>query len=379
MRTLPIIIAAAVSLALAACSGAGTQNTATSGSISGVITIGGPFNGALELHVGLVDNATGIVAQEQTVGRVAAAATGTLNGRDITFSFGAIPFGTYKIGVYYMPAATPVYIYQSAPVTFNATNALVSNFTAHGSFTGAEPWGTISGRINLTGAWPADRIVFVGFTPTGTQNTFQYIVHELATVGSTMEYTTHQADGTVVFNIAHIAYGTYDVAFFSYDPVSHIPTVCGARDVPVVVNAADANVTHVNFPADFGGDPGVDPALGSISGTLTFDGPLPAYLETSQDFVSVAANTFPPQQGAPPSDMKIKPSLLSPTYTIEYELPDLPYGEYNVSAFVYNFATHTPVYLGWYGTEANPGHVVLDAGTPHVANLDFNASVAPLQ
>lgn len=378
MRIFPVIVAAVTALVLAACSGSGTQN-ATSGSVSGVITIGGPFNGALELHVGLINNASGEVVQHQNVGRVTSAATGTLTGREIAFGFSEIPFGAYRIGVYYQPADTPVYIYQSTPLTLNDTNALITNFTGRGSFTGPEPWGTISGRISLTGTWPADKIVFVGFTPAGTQNTFQFLVAQNGTVGNTTEYTTHQPDGIVVFNIAHIAYGTYDVALFSYDPVSHIPTICGMRDVPVVVSAADANITHVNFPADFAGDPGVDPELGSISGTLTFDGPLPAYLETSQDFVSIAANTFPPQQGAPPSDMKIKPSMLGPGYTVEYELPDLPYGEYNVSVFVYNFATHTPVYLGWYGSEANPGHVVVDAGTPHIANIDFMASVAPLE
>jgi hypothetical protein len=379
MRTLLVLITVTAGLMLAACNGAGPQDAPTTGSISGVITIGGPFNGSLELHAGLVNNATGVVAQEHNVGRIASAATGTLTGRNIAFSFDAIPFGTYKVAVYYQPAATPLFIYQSAPVTLNETNAMVANFTGQGSFTGSEPWGTISGRIALTGTWPTDKIVFVGFAPEGTQNIYQFIVQEHATVGGTGEYTTHQEDGTVVFNIAHITYGSYTVSLYSYDSVTHIPTLCGQRDVPVVVSAADANITHVNFPADFGGDPGVDPVLGSISGTVTFDGALPAYLETSQNFVSVAANTFPPQQGAPPSDMKLKPSMLSTTHTVQYELPDLPYGEYNVSVFVYNFDTHTPVYLGWYGTEANPGHVVLDATTPHVSNLDFNASVTPLQ
>lgn len=373
------ILALVASLALAACSGGGTNNVATTGSVAGKVTVGGPFAGALELHIGLVDNATGAITQHQVAGRIAAATTATLTGRDINFSFDAIPFGTYKVSVYYQPGADPVYIYQSDPIAFNAQNAEISNFNDDCSFTGPGPWGTVSGRVALSGAWPANQIVFVGFTPTGTMNTLQFLVEEDATVGDTSEYTTHQADGTVVFNVAHIAYGTYDVALFSYDPVTHIPTLCGAFDDPVTVNATDANVTHVNFPADFAGDPGPDPDLGSISGTLTFLGALPPYLETSSNFVSVAANTFPPQQGAPPSDMKIKPSMLGAGFTLDYELPNLPYGEYNVSVFLYDLATHIPVYLGWYGSEANPGHVVVDGATPHVTGIDFDVAVEPLQ
>lgn len=379
MRNIVLCFAVAGCIMLAACGGSGSGNVFTSGSISGVITVGGPFNGALELHAGLADAVTGTIVQHVSAGHVTAAATGTLNGREVSFSFDEIPFGSYKVVLYYQPGSDPVFLFQSAAMTFDASHASITGFTDSCSFTGAKPWGTISGRIALSGAWPADQLVFVGFTPQGTTNTYQFLVNETGTVGDTTEYTTHQDDGVVVFNVAYLAYGMYDVGLFTYDPVSHAVGVCGMRDVPITLNGQDANATHVNFPADFAGDPGVDPALGSISGTITFDGVLPAYLETSQNFISVAANTFPPQQGAPPSDMKIKPSMLSATYTVSYELPDLPYGDYNVSVFLYDLATHMPVYLGWLGSQAVPGHVVLDAATPNVSSVDFNATVAPLQ
>lgn len=379
MRIIILGLSLAACIMLGACSGSGSNNVFTGGRISGSITVGGPFNGALELLVGLVDTATGTVVQHASAGHVTSAATGGLSGREVSFSFDQIPLGSYKIAVYYQPGADPVFLYQSAAMTVDADHANVTGFTDSCSFTGAKPWGTISGRIALSGTWPADQLVFVGFTPHGTSNTYQFIVNETGTVGDTTEYTTHQTDGVVVFNVAYLAYGSYDVGLFTYNPVSHAVGVCGLRDVPITLTEQDANATHVNFPADFAGDPGVDPALGSISGTITFDGVLPAYLETSQNFISVAANTFPPQQGAPPSDMKIKPSMLSPTYTVSYELPDLPYGDYNVSVFLYDLGTHTPVYLGWLGSQAVPGHVLLSAATPNVSGIDFNATVAPLQ
>src|SRR5690606_3052978 len=93
------------------------------------------------------------------------------------------------------------------------------------SFSGEGPWGTVSGSTSIAGDWPAANLLtFVGISPVSSpQSVLQYSV----TVSDVI-------DGRINYNMEGIAYGSYIVGFYGYDPVSRAITTYGAFDDPVV-------------------------------------------------------------------------------------------------------------------------------------------------
>src|SRR3954467_7654145 len=90
----------ALALSIAAC-GSHNVGGATTGDISGSITLDGPINGAVDLQIGLFTSDLSVPPVETTdVGHVRSAVTATLSGRAIAFSFTDVAFGTYTVRLY---------------------------------------------------------------------------------------------------------------------------------------------------------------------------------------------------------------------------------------------------------------------------------------
>ncbi|MDQ3023812.1 MAG: hypothetical protein M3R04_05425 [bacterium] len=355
MKTLSIAIAAALAaLLLGSC---GSSNVGpTTGSVSGSLEVAGPFNGAAELNVGLFPDGSDVPVQTAVAGRVTSVASATLSGRAIAFSFTDVTFGIYSVRLYSSGPGGNTFHFRSADITLSELNPTVSNFDEQASFTGEGPFGSVSGIALLSDDFEfpaAGELAFIGISPVSDpQNALQWIVD-----------SADASSGQLAFNIDGIAYGTWLVGLYGYNPGTHAVTVFGLLDAPLTVSAATPNITGAVFGADSGGDPGVDPALASISGTVTFNGGLPA-----GQYIAVAANTIPPQQGAPPSTFDVLASAVDGN-TVAFTLPLLPDGTYSVSIFSYDFATHTATYFGEYD-----GTVVI-AAAASVADIDFNADV----
>ncbi len=361
-RYLYLIVLGLLALALASCGGGGDPAPAT-GTVSGDIDVVGPFNGAVELNVGLFASGSDVPAQTTVAGRVGSAASANINGFQIDFSFTEVALGTYTVRVF-SPAVGGVnnYYYTSDEFTTSSANPSKSFTDEQCSFAGEGPWGTISGVVQLQGntTFPSSPTIltFIGFAPAATpQAALQWLV-------SPDEVKTGQQ---LFFNVDGLTYGTWVVGLFTYD-VAHPgnPNMIGLFDDPVTISASDPNATGVVFPADFDGDPGIDPDLGVISGTITFNADLPA-----GQFISVGANTIPPQQGAPISSFDVAPGDLDENRQVSFTLPELPDGDYSVAIFVYDFATHTAVYFGEY-----PTAVTIADGSRNIGDIDFDADVS---
>jgi len=347
------LLAALIALLAGACSSHNVGNS--TGTIAGSITVGGPFNGAADLQVGLFDVGGNSPLQSADAGHITSAATAQLSGRAIAFSFTDVALGAYEVGLYTSGPSGNTFYYRSAPVTLDAQHTSVTNLTADASFTGNGPFGTISGVAVLSDpfTWPSGgQLAFIGINPVDQpQNVLQTIVT-----------SADASNGLLYFNLDHVAYGQWNVGLYGYDPATHNVTVFGLLDNPITVSASSPNVTGAVFGADSAGDPGTDPTLGTIGGTITFNGALP----TGQQ-IFVAANTIPPQQGAPPSSQQVT-ALDGRTFS--YTLPLLPNGDYSVAIFSYDINTHQAVYFGQVS-----GTVTVDASHQNVTGQDFNADV----
>jgi hypothetical protein len=357
MRILLAIFAIVTAILAASCGSDNAGPVATTGNIGGDIEMVGPFNGAAELNVGLFAPGGDTAVQSAVAGRLTSAATATLTGRTISFNFTEVPFGTYEVGVYSDGAAKTFY-YRSTGITLSESNHSVDDFSADASFTGPGPFGTISGSAQLSDAtaFPGDRVVFIGFSPASApQNALQTLVA-----------ATDVNDGQIIYNGEGIAYGTWIVGLYGYNPATHEVTVYGMKDEPVVVSAASPNLAGVTFGASFAGDPGTDPELGSISGTVTFSAALPA-----GGSYFIAANTVPPQQGAPPAIVELNAAAVGGDNAFDYTLTPLANGEYSVSIFSYDLATHQATYFGEYD-----GTVTLSDVSSNPSGVDFSADVS---
>ena len=358
MRTLLFAIAvAAAVLCIASCS---SKNpiSAEDGTIAGSLTLDGPINGAAELLVGLFQGASDTLVDSATAGHVTSTATATLSGRAIAFSFSDIDFGTYNVRLYSTSAGNDTFYFISDPITISASAPNVTNFAEHASFTGEGPFGSISGVALLSDDFEfpgAGELAFIGFSPVSDpQNAYQWIVDSGDATGNQL-----------VFNVDGLAYGTWIVGLYGYNPQTHAVSVFGLLDDPITINAGNPNATGAVFGADSDGDPGDDPTLGTINGTVTFNGALP-----EGQSIFVAANTVPPQQGAPIASQEVT-SLDGRTF--DFSLPLLPNGDYSVSIFSYDFANHQAVYFGDYS-----GTVTVDDAHLTVNDIDFDADVTTI-
>ncbi len=342
-----------VGLLLASCGGGGVEQL-TTGQVSGSVKVLGPSNGAVELMVGVFPSGSDTPVQSSSAGRVTS--TASLADRTISYSFSDIQFGNYYIGVF-ADGASPTFYYQSGDFSFNTENQIVSGLAGQCSFSGAAPWGTVSGSTSIAGDWPTGGLLtFIGISPMSSpQSVLQYLVSE-----------SDVNDGRINYNMEGIAYGTYLVGFYGYDPVSREITTYGAFDNPVVVSANSPNIATINFPSDFAGDPGEDPQLGTITGTVSLSAALPSGL-----FYYVAANTIPPAQGAPPAVYEVFEGQLNGT-TIDYTLSFLDDDTYSVSIFAYDVVSHQATYFGEY-----EGTVDISGGDSH-SGIDFTADVSQL-
>lgn len=343
-----------LSLMLASCGGGGVEQLET-GQVSGSVNVVGPSNGAVELLVGVFPNGSTTPVQSSVAGRVTS--TASLTGRTISYSFTDLEFGTYYIGVFAMNGPNPTFYYQSGTFTCSAQAQIVEGLAGQCSFSGQAPWGTVSGVTSVEGTWPDPSLVtYIGISPIDNPMAqLQHLVSE-----------SELNDGKLFYNLEGISYGTYLVGLFGYNPVTHEVTTFGAFDDPVVVNSASPNVATINFPSDFAGDPGEDPVLGQISGTVTLSGTLPAGL-----FYYIAANTIPPQAGSPPATYEVFEGQVNGN-TIDYTLSFLSDDTYSVSIFAYDIITHQATYFGEYD-----GTVTISGGDSH-EGIDFNADVSQL-
>jgi hypothetical protein len=362
MRQILIGIVLLAGLLSASCSGGSGTPDATFGTISGSVTVAGPINGAANLQVGLFPSGSDDPALTAEAGHITSAAAGTaaLSGRAITYSFTEVPFGTYNVGLFYAAGGSNVFLYRGSDIALNAQHASVTGQTATASFTGSGPFGSVSGATLIGGDWPTDgQLVFVGLAPQSNPSAaLQLIVSE-----------DELNEGVLHYGLESIAYGTYFVGLFGYNPVTHAVTTFGQFDAPVVVSAAQPNAANVNFGSDFAGDPGVDPELGSIAGTITFSGTLSDSL-----YVYVAANTIPPQQGPPPAVFDVIPAAIV-NNQLQYHLGFLTPGDYSVSIFSYDIATHQAVYFGEYDGTVT---VTASGSGQHTTGIDFNADTSLL-
>jgi hypothetical protein len=356
MKTLIIALAAVLTaLLLGACNSSNVGPE--TGSIAGSIEVAGPFNGAAELNVGLFPDGSDTAVETAVAGRITSVATATLAGRAIAFSFTDVEFGTYNVGLYSTGPGGNTFYFRSGDIVLSELNHTITNFDEQASFTGEGPFGSVSGVALLSDDFTfptGGELALLGFSPIDApQNLLQWIVTDADASGDQL-----------VFNIDGIAYGTWTVGLYGYNPQTHAVEVFGLLDEPVTISAANPNLTNAIFGADSDGDPGADPQLGSISGTVSFNGALPA-----GQFISIAANTIPPQQGAPISTIEVDADDIV-NGELQYTLPLLPNGEYSVSIFSYDFANHQATYFGEYD-----GSVVIDGANQNVANIDFNADV----
>jgi hypothetical protein len=289
---------------------------------------------------------------------VTSAATATLSGRAIAFSFTDVEFGTYTVRLYSTSAGNPTFYFTSDPITLNASTPNVTGFSETASFTGEGPFGSVSGVALLSDDFEfpsGGELAFIGFSPVSDpQNALQWIVDSADASGNQL-----------VFNVDGLAYGTWLVGLYGYNPQTHAVTVFGLLDDPITVNAGSPNATGAVFGADSDGDPGDDPTLGVINGTITFNGALP-----QGQGIFVAANTIPPQQGAPISTQEVT-ALDGRSFS--FSLPLLPNDDYSVSIFSYDFATHQATYFGEYD-----GAVTIDDAHLTVDGIDFNADVTTI-
>ena len=354
MRQIMIIAGMLGILLLSSCGGGGTQQL-TTGQVSGTVTVTGPINGAVELLVGIFPSGSNSPVQSSSAGHVTS--TASLNGREISYNFSEIEFGNYYIGVFADAGGSPNFFYMSGDFNLHIDNSIVNDLAGQFSFSGAVPWGTVSGVTSVNGDWPgAELITYIGISPASSpQNQLQQIVS-----------ASELNDGKLFYNLEGISYGTYIVGFFGYNPVSHEVVTYGAFDDPVVVSAASPNVATINFPSDFSGDPGTDPQLGSISGTISLSGSLPSGL-----FYYVAANTIPPQAGSPPAVFEVNEQQVSGS-SFDYTLSFISDDTYSVSIFAYDITTHEATYFGEYA-----GTIVVSGGDSH-SGIDFSADVSLL-
>jgi uncharacterized protein (DUF2141 family) len=370
MRNFLLLALVAIAALLVACDTGNSTPTPTNGTLAGTVDIAGPFNGAVELNVGAFAPGSDTPVQSAVAGRVTSAATADITDRALDFSFTELPFGSYEVGVYSVGAGdAKTFIYRSAPVVLNSSDAVVDDFEAEASFTGSGPFGTISGIALLEGELtvPSGKLLFVGFSPVSQpQNALQWLV-----TGADI-----QENGWIVFNVDHIAYGTWLVGLYGYDPQTNQVSVYGLLDEPVTVNSSNAFISNVVHSASFAGDPGADPELGSISGTVTFNGAIPAeFGDNTPPFLYIAANTIPPQQGSPISVKQIKPADLNGNNELEFTLTGLPNEDYSVAVFAYDpsSGSHQPIYLG-----QAAGTVTISDETLDVTGIDFDADLNEL-
>jgi hypothetical protein len=362
------VFTALIALALLGCGGGGGSTPApTAGSIAGSLTIGGPVNSMANLTVGVYSPGVTTAIQSADLGNSTSAASGDYAGRTVSFQFTDLDLGSYEIAVYQGATGSETFLYRSDTLELTSAAPNMTSFSATMSFSGPEPWGTISGVISLADSpWPGDKYVYLGFKR-GDDPQLEYPLTEGYANDGYVEHVI--ADSEIIFNMDFLTYGEWSVGFYGYDFTTHQVTTYGERDVTVEVNGSSLNVTGVNFPADFAGDPGTDPVLGTISGTISFSGTLPQV----GGFVAVGANTIPPQAGAPISHMEITPEMLDESNEVEYIIENLPSDDYGVAIFAYDFATHTAVYFGEY-----PDPVSITEGAPNVSGIDFDADVSLL-
>ena len=369
MRSIMMTTILLAVLVVASCGGGGNDPIPATGAISGTINVGGPISGMAVLSVGVFDAGGTTPLGSVEVGEVqTSAATGAISGREITFSFDDLELGTYEIATYVQGSDNEITEYfRSDPITLTTGSPNHATFSDTMSFSGAEPWGTISGVIDLAaGDWPTDKYVYLGFKR-GDEGRLQYPLTEGYPYDDYVEHKV--AEGQIIFNMDFLVYGEWTVGFYGYDFTTHQVTTYGERDVAVLVHGGAPNITGVNFPAAFAGDPGPDPVLGTISGTIAFNGALPVV----GGFIAVGANTIPPQAGAPISHMEITPEMLDENDEVQYVIESLPEDEYGVAIFAYDFATHTAEYFGEY-----PNAVSITEAAPDVTGIDFDADVSLL-
>jgi hypothetical protein len=361
------LLAALAAGTMLSCGGGGGAPVPTTGSIAGSLTIGGPLSGMAELTAGVYTPGGTTAMQSINLGSDTSAVTGDYTERTVTFQFTELDLGTYEVAVHMGAAGSETFLYRSDPINLTGSSPNVTDLTDSMSFCGPEPWGTISGVIDLAdGEWPADKYVYLGFKP-GDESRLQYPITEGYEYDGYVEHKT--AEGKIIFNMAFLTYGEWTIGFYGYDYMTHQVTTYGERDVAVLLHGGSPNVTGVNFPADFAGDPGSDPVLGTISGTISFNGDLPEV----GGFVAVGANTIPPQAGAPISHMEITPEMLDENDQVQYVIENLPENEYGVAIFSYDMATHTADYFGEY-----PDPVNITEADPDLTGIDFNADVTLL-
>ena len=210
--------------------------------------------------------------------------------------------------------------------------------------------GIISGMVTFTNSPPEGAMVFVAIVSPNTG--IPYV--DVRVPDSAVEA------GSYVYTFAGLDFGTYGVA------VPYIidgpPTMLyGPADV--TISPSNPRVLGVDFAVEFAEE---QPTIGSISGTVTFIGAFPV---GARVYIGASAQLAE----APASFIEITGDDLVEG-AAAYVLPDIPLGNYYVSIFTYDMATHRPTYFGSYASV-----VVLSETEPNVAGIDFDADTSLLE
>lgn len=231
-----------MALLLGACGGpGGPLIDPNSGQIAGQISIEGPFDPAVQLSTGLRYHQTGTVVDqsEVPVGKIPGAASAYFSGRSIRYSYSQLFIGLYLVEIYGGSGAARKLLYTSLPVNAG-TNGQVGVFNGGFSFTGPGPYGSAAGSVTLTGTWPTDRTVFLGFTRIGPDETvLRWPVEDADVVG-----------GVLPYSVGGLAFGDYELSLYSEDNLGNL-TEHGGMVTPVQPRLADPDLTGQDFSALF--------------------------------------------------------------------------------------------------------------------------------
>jgi len=165
-----------------------------------------------------------------------------------SYQFTGLDFGTYSIAVVVNFGEAygdrMEYLYAPQDITITSDNPVVSGFDFTVEFPSAPSGtGSISGTVTFLGDFPdvsPPAGVYIGASVAIDQPS-AYFVQITADdlIGNEVSYT-----------LDDVAYGTYFISIFVYDPTTHKPEFFGAYDGAVTIDEASPNATGIDFDAD---------------------------------------------------------------------------------------------------------------------------------
>lgn len=314
-----LLVAAAATVLLGACAGGGAalDPGATTGRISGELTIVGPVKRNVDLSVGVVPAGRDECLESQVVGRFASEAQASIDGRQLGFDFAGLPLGAYNVLVFsqHPDGSHRIIYYRSRKLKLSAGAPQLSGFSEDVSLTGPPPWGSISGLLLLNGA--NDTLPELSMTVYTEQK-------------GVFGYTFNVWDagfGALFFTVGGLSTGDYRLGIS--EPVSH--QLLGYDRQTVSLTAREPDAAGVVLYGDFFNVPPEGEGH-FISGTAVFSGELPA----GRHLAVLALDETNPQPTFSPT-YHIRPELLDDELETDYFLGWLREGDYRLAIYALDF------------------------------------------